>query len=137
MNAWWAGLTKRLRMGALGYVMSTQDPVRVAEECAILDHILEGRFFAGFARGYQARWTNILGQHYNSKATLSDGSADDPIAPGRGRRRSGLHEADRFAFAFGAGGRHSGGAQKGQSAAVPSQVPDHLPVRIRRLRQSA
>src|SRR5713101_2922658 len=39
----------------------------------------EGRFFAGFARGYQARWTNILGQHYNSKATLSDGSADDEL----------------------------------------------------------
>ena len=77
LNAWWAGLTKNLRMGALGYVMSTQDPVRVAEECAILDHILEGRFFAGFARGYQSRWTNILGQHYNSKATLSDGSNDD------------------------------------------------------------
>jgi alkanesulfonate monooxygenase SsuD/methylene tetrahydromethanopterin reductase-like flavin-dependent oxidoreductase (luciferase family) len=53
--------------------------VRVAEECAILDHILEGRFFAGFARGYQARWANILGQHYNSKATLSDGSADDEL----------------------------------------------------------
>jgi alkanesulfonate monooxygenase SsuD/methylene tetrahydromethanopterin reductase-like flavin-dependent oxidoreductase (luciferase family) len=79
MNAWWAGMTKKLRMGALGYVMSTQDPVRVAEECAILDHILEGRFFAGFARGYQARWANILGQHYNSKATLSDGSDDDEI----------------------------------------------------------
>lgn len=77
LNAWWAGLTKNLRMGALGYVMSTQDPVRVAEECAVLDHILEGRFFAGFARGYQSRWTNILGQHYNSKATLSDGSDDD------------------------------------------------------------
>lgn len=79
MNAWWAGMTKKLRMGALGYVMSTQDPVRVAEECAILDHILEGRFFAGFARGYQARWANILGQHYNAKATLSDGSDDDEI----------------------------------------------------------
>lgn len=79
LNAWWAGLTKNLRMGALGYVMSTQDPVRVAEECAILDHILEGRFFAGFARGYQSRWANVLGQHYNSKATLSDGSADDEI----------------------------------------------------------
>lgn len=79
MNAWWAGMTKKLRIGALGYVMSTQDPVRVAEECAILDHILEGRFFAGFARGYQARWANILGQHYNAKATLSDGSDDDEI----------------------------------------------------------
>ena len=77
LNAWWAGLTKNVRLGALGYVMSAQDPVRVAEECAILDHILEGRFFAGFARGYQSRWTNILGQHYGARATLSDGSADD------------------------------------------------------------
>jgi alkanesulfonate monooxygenase SsuD/methylene tetrahydromethanopterin reductase-like flavin-dependent oxidoreductase (luciferase family) len=77
MNAWWAGMTKNIHLGALGYVMSTQDPVRVAEECAILDHILEGRFFAGFARGYQARWSNILGQHYKSKATLSDGSEED------------------------------------------------------------
>jgi alkanesulfonate monooxygenase SsuD/methylene tetrahydromethanopterin reductase-like flavin-dependent oxidoreductase (luciferase family) len=77
LNAWWAGLTKRMHMGALGYVMSTQDPVRVAEECAILDHILEGRFFAGFARGYQSRWANVLGQHLGSKATLSDKSEDD------------------------------------------------------------
>ena len=77
LNAWWAGLTKNLRMGALGYVMSTQDPVRVAEECAVLDHVLEGRFFAGFARGYQSRWANVLGQHWGSTATLSDGSAED------------------------------------------------------------
>ena len=79
LNAWWAGLTKNIRMGALGYVMSTQDPVRVAEECAILDHILEGRFFAGFARGYQSRWANVLGQHYGAKATVSDGSSDDEM----------------------------------------------------------
>ncbi len=79
LNAWWAGLTKNIRMGALGYVMSTQDPVRVAEECAILDHILEGRFFAGFARGYQSRWANVLGQHYGAKATLSDESDDDEL----------------------------------------------------------
>jgi alkanesulfonate monooxygenase SsuD/methylene tetrahydromethanopterin reductase-like flavin-dependent oxidoreductase (luciferase family) len=79
LNAWWANMTRNIHLGALGYVMSTQNPVRVAEECAILDHILQGRFFAGFARGYQARWANIIGQHYNSKATLSDGSADDEL----------------------------------------------------------
>ena len=77
INAWQAALTKNIRLGALGYVMSTQNPVRVAEECAVLDHISEGRFFAGFARGYQARWSNVLGQHYNAKATLSDASAVD------------------------------------------------------------
>lgn len=79
LNAWWAGHVKRARIGALGYVMATQDPVRVAEETAILDHILQGRFFAGFARGYQSRWANVLGQFSGAKATLSDQSADDEL----------------------------------------------------------
>ena len=62
LNAWWAGQVKNIHVGALGYVMATQDPIRVAEETAILDHITKGKFFVGFARGYQSRWANILGQ---------------------------------------------------------------------------
>jgi len=77
LNAWWAGQVKRAYLGALGYVMATRDPVRVAEETAILDHMTNGRFFVGLTRGYQARWTNILGQSIDAIATLSDGSADD------------------------------------------------------------
>ena len=77
LNAWWAGQVKNLHIGALGYVMATQDPIRVAEETAILDHITKGKYFVGFARGYQSRWTNILGQFTNSVATVSDGSAED------------------------------------------------------------
>ena len=77
LNAWWAGQVKRAYLGALGYVMATRDPIRVAEETAILDHMTNGRFFVGLTRGYQARWTNILGQHINAVATLSDGGADD------------------------------------------------------------
>lgn len=77
LNAWWASNVKRARVGALGYVMATQDPIRVAEETAILDHITNGKFFVGLARGYQSRWANILGQFTNSIATVSDGSADD------------------------------------------------------------
>src|ERR671918_900395 len=71
LNAYWAAITERVRIGQLGYVMSAQNPIRVAEETAILDHLTNGRFFVGFARGYQARWTNILGQHLGAKATLS------------------------------------------------------------------
>lgn len=77
LNAWWAGHVKNLHVGALGYVMATQDPIRVAEETAILDHITCGRFFVGFARGYQSRWTNILGQSTGVVATRSDGSTED------------------------------------------------------------
>ena len=40
-------------------------------------HMTNGRFFVGLTRGYQARWTNILGQSIDAVATLSDGSADD------------------------------------------------------------
>jgi alkanesulfonate monooxygenase SsuD/methylene tetrahydromethanopterin reductase-like flavin-dependent oxidoreductase (luciferase family) len=77
LNAWWAGHVKNAHVGALGYVMATQDPIRVAEETAILDHITRGKYFVGFARGYQSRWTNILGQFTDSVATVSDGSAED------------------------------------------------------------
>jgi alkanesulfonate monooxygenase SsuD/methylene tetrahydromethanopterin reductase-like flavin-dependent oxidoreductase (luciferase family) len=77
LNAYWAAITKKVRVGQLGYVMSTQNPIRVAEETAILDHLSRGRFFVGFARGYQSRWTDVLGQHIGGAATLSDGSAAD------------------------------------------------------------
>ncbi|MPZ23011.1 MAG: LLM class flavin-dependent oxidoreductase [Dehalococcoidia bacterium] len=71
LNAYWAAITKNVRIGQLGYVMSAQNPIRVAEEAAILDHLLKGRSFVGFARGYQARWTNTLGQHLGTRATRS------------------------------------------------------------------
>ena len=76
LNAYWAGQVN-CRVGALGYVMATQDPVRVAEETAIIDHLTKGNYFVGFARGYQSRWANILGQHSDAKATVSDGSEVD------------------------------------------------------------
>lgn len=66
-----ANLTKRVRVGQLGYTMSAQNPFRVAEETALLDHLTQGRCFVGFSRGYQSRWTNVLGQHLGAKATLS------------------------------------------------------------------
>src|SRR5215211_1369996 len=75
LDAYWAAITKNIRLGQLGYVMSTQDPIRVAEETAILDHLTQGRTFVGFARGYQSRWTNVLGQHYGARATRSPSAA--------------------------------------------------------------
>ena len=71
LNAYWAALTRNVRVGQLGYTMSAQNPIRVAEETAILDHLTSGRCFVGFSRGYQARWTNVLGQHLGTRATLS------------------------------------------------------------------
>lgn len=77
LNAHWANYTTNMRVGALGYVMSARDPIRVAEETAILDHLTRGKYFVGFSRGYQTRWTNILGQDVDVQGTVSDGSGAD------------------------------------------------------------
>ncbi len=77
VNAWLGAQTSRINIGTNGYPLGTHDAIRVAEECAVLDHMLEGRFWAGVSRGYQSRWTDVLGQHLGVQATLSDGSAVD------------------------------------------------------------
>src|SRR5205807_391898 len=54
--------TKRLRVGQLGIVLPAHNPIRVAEEIAMLDHMTGGRANAGFARGYQRRWVDVMAQ---------------------------------------------------------------------------
>lgn len=58
-----AARTERIRVGQLGLVLPPSNPLRVAEDVAVLDQMTRGRAFAGFARGIQSRWVNILGQH--------------------------------------------------------------------------
>jgi alkanesulfonate monooxygenase SsuD/methylene tetrahydromethanopterin reductase-like flavin-dependent oxidoreductase (luciferase family) len=65
--------TKRLRVGQLGLVLPCHNPLRIAEDVAILDQVTKGRAFVGFARGYQPRWVNTLGQHYEG---LADNQTD-------------------------------------------------------------
>jgi len=70
--------TKRLRHGQLGLVLPAHDPIRLAEEIAMADHMLKGRLFVGMARGYQTRWQNILCQKYGvGTAHRDDAGADD------------------------------------------------------------
>jgi alkanesulfonate monooxygenase SsuD/methylene tetrahydromethanopterin reductase-like flavin-dependent oxidoreductase (luciferase family) len=54
--------TKRIRVGQLGVVLPANNPIRVAEDIAMLDHMTDGRANAGFARGYQRRWVDIMAQ---------------------------------------------------------------------------
>ena len=80
LDAYWAAITTNIRVGQLGYTMSAQNPFRVAEDVAIIDHLSGGRSFCGFSRGYQARWTNILGQHLGTRATLSPSGNQEKMA---------------------------------------------------------
>jgi alkanesulfonate monooxygenase SsuD/methylene tetrahydromethanopterin reductase-like flavin-dependent oxidoreductase (luciferase family) len=72
-----AARTERIKFASLGLVLPAWDPLRVAEEIAVLDHLTRGRFYAGFARGYQDRWVNVLGQQYHATGAPMDGSAID------------------------------------------------------------
>jgi len=54
--------TKRIAVGQLGLVLPAQNPIRVAEDIAMLDHMTGGRAHAGFARGYQRRWVDTMAQ---------------------------------------------------------------------------
>jgi alkanesulfonate monooxygenase SsuD/methylene tetrahydromethanopterin reductase-like flavin-dependent oxidoreductase (luciferase family) len=54
--------TKRMRVGQLGIVLPAHNPIRVAEDIAMLDHMSGGRANAGFARGYQRRWVDVMAQ---------------------------------------------------------------------------
>lgn len=60
---------KRMKAGIMGYSLPTHNPVRVAEEIATLDHMLDGRLYVGFTRGYQARWVDPLASVKGVSAT--------------------------------------------------------------------
>jgi len=57
-----AARTKRIMMMPMSIVMTSANPIRVAEDLAILDQLTKGRVGVAFARGYQKRWMQVLGQ---------------------------------------------------------------------------
>jgi alkanesulfonate monooxygenase SsuD/methylene tetrahydromethanopterin reductase-like flavin-dependent oxidoreductase (luciferase family) len=69
--------TKRIRIGQLGIVLPAQNPLRVAEDIAMLDHMSGGRANAGFARGYQRRWVDTMAQQMHGIHGATPGSTTD------------------------------------------------------------
>ncbi|MGR9089515.1 MAG: LLM class flavin-dependent oxidoreductase [Gammaproteobacteria bacterium] len=63
LNVYFGSRTKNLKFGQLGNVLPCANPINRAEDIAMMSQMLEGRAFAGFARGYQPRWVNTLGQN--------------------------------------------------------------------------
>jgi len=64
--------SKRMKAGIMGYTLTTHNPVRVAEEIATLDHMLRGRLYVGFTRGYHARWVDSYAARPGVGATTPD-----------------------------------------------------------------
>src|SRR5215831_18436615 len=46
-----AGRTKNIKLGSMVVVLPWHDPIRVAEQISMLDHISEGRMVLGMGRG--------------------------------------------------------------------------------------
>ncbi|NUR59583.1 MAG: LLM class flavin-dependent oxidoreductase [Catenulispora sp.] len=72
-----AARTERILLAPLGLVLPAWDPVRAAEDVALLDQFTRGRLRLGLARGYQNRWANVLGQRWHAGATNGDGGSID------------------------------------------------------------
>jgi alkanesulfonate monooxygenase SsuD/methylene tetrahydromethanopterin reductase-like flavin-dependent oxidoreductase (luciferase family) len=69
--------TRKLRVGQLGMNLTVVNPVQLAENIAMLDHMTGGRVFVGFTRGNTPRWTATFGQHLDVRSTDSDKSDAD------------------------------------------------------------
>lgn len=85
-NMYVAQHTTNFKVGQLGMNLTAKNPVQVAEDIAMLDHMTGGRAFAGFSRGNTARWTSVMGQHIDITSTESDKSEADQ------RNRRALYE---------------------------------------------
>src|SRR4029450_9556155 len=80
LDAYWAAITKNIRVGQLGYTMSAQNPFRVAEDVAIIDHLAGGRSFCGFSRGPPTPSAHTLAQPLGPRATLSPSGNQEKMA---------------------------------------------------------
>jgi alkanesulfonate monooxygenase SsuD/methylene tetrahydromethanopterin reductase-like flavin-dependent oxidoreductase (luciferase family) len=67
-----AARTKQIRLAPMSIVLPTSDPIRVAEDMAILDQLTRGRTAVAFARGYQKKWMKVLGQGAESATGQGD-----------------------------------------------------------------
>ena len=67
-----AARTKRILMMPMSIVMTVANPIRVAEDLAILDQLTKGRVAVAFARGYQKRWMQVLGQGGTTATGMGD-----------------------------------------------------------------
>jgi hypothetical protein len=65
LNVYLAQHTKRLRHGQMGLVLPNWNPLRLAEDIAMADHLTGGRLDIGLSRGYQTRSVGTLAQHYH------------------------------------------------------------------------
>ncbi|MFI0448632.1 LLM class flavin-dependent oxidoreductase [Actinomadura sp. 6N118] len=64
VNVYLAQHTSRLRHGQMGLAVPAWNPLRLAEDIAVADHLTGGRLDVGLGCAYRSRSGGVLGQHY-------------------------------------------------------------------------
>lgn len=65
-----AAKTDEIRLRQVANIIPWHDPIRLAEQVAILDNLSDGRVEFGIGRGYQPRENEVLGQYWGG--TIQD-----------------------------------------------------------------
>lgn len=76
LNVYLAQHTRRLRQGQMGLVLPNWNPLRLAEDIAMADHLTGGCLDIGLSRGYQPRSVGVLAQHYHQANAAGTGRAE-------------------------------------------------------------
>ena len=66
-----AAKTKRLRVGTMGNVVPLYDPLRIAEDAAVLDNLANGRFELGLVSGIVPDFFVPYGADFNNRRALT------------------------------------------------------------------
>jgi alkanesulfonate monooxygenase SsuD/methylene tetrahydromethanopterin reductase-like flavin-dependent oxidoreductase (luciferase family) len=72
MYSRFAARTERIMFVPMSIVLTADNPIRVAEDIALFDHLFQGRLGVAFARGYQHRWMYVLMQRDDAVAMMGD-----------------------------------------------------------------
>jgi alkanesulfonate monooxygenase SsuD/methylene tetrahydromethanopterin reductase-like flavin-dependent oxidoreductase (luciferase family) len=65
LYAKFAAITKRIMLVPMSIVVTSHDPIRVAEDLSLFTHMFPGRLGVAFARGFMTRWVQTLSQGEN------------------------------------------------------------------------
>ncbi len=66
-----AAHTRRLRVGTMGNVVPLYDPLRIAEDAAVLDNLANGRFELGLVSGIVPDFFGPYGADFNNRRALT------------------------------------------------------------------
>jgi len=66
-----AAHTRRLRVGTMGNVVPLYDPLRIAEDAAVLDNLADGRFELGLVSGIVPDFFGPYGADFNNRRALT------------------------------------------------------------------